>query len=187
MINRPNQNAAMTRAGASVDIKAELDVEPPPVRPSTTSPDVDDALPREDPTFGSLLGSCPMSVALPSLTCKKRAHRDIIALGQKTDQGVGHDEEACCFCFSGFRSWPCSRRYTRGGRTVLKQERLGPQIARTPKGNWIGSVKSKCRTVFHAHARLGRHVCAVQECRRAIGSTGKQPGGPGRVVSSGTR
>lgn len=90
----------MTKAGASVDINAELDVEPPPVSPSTTSPDVDEALPRDDPTLGSLLGSWPTSVAFLCLVhLQNRANSDAIAFGQKTNHGIGHHEQAYCFCF----------------------------------------------------------------------------------------
>lgn len=56
-MKRPNQKPAITKAGSNVDTKAESDVEPPPVNPSTASPVVELALPREEPMLGSLLGS----------------------------------------------------------------------------------------------------------------------------------
>jgi hypothetical protein len=56
MRNKPNQKPAITSAGSRVDTRAESDVELLPVKPSTTSPDVELALPREEPILGSLLG-----------------------------------------------------------------------------------------------------------------------------------
>lgn len=63
MRNKPNQKPAITKAGSRVDTSAESDVEPPPVNPSITSPDVELALPREEPILGSLLGSCTLVVS----------------------------------------------------------------------------------------------------------------------------
>lgn len=62
MRNKPNQKPAITKAGSRVDTRAESDVEPPPVNPSTISPDVELALPREEPILGSLFGSYTLVV-----------------------------------------------------------------------------------------------------------------------------
>lgn len=54
-----NQIVASNNAGSNVDISDEREVEsPPPVMVSSVSDVVDEAFPLEDPTLGSLLGSC---------------------------------------------------------------------------------------------------------------------------------
>ena len=63
MRNKPNQKPAITKAGSRVDTSAESDVEPPPVKPLTTSPDAELALPREEPILGSLLGSYTLVIS----------------------------------------------------------------------------------------------------------------------------
>lgn len=63
MMNNPNQKAAITRAGTRVVRNAESDVEPPIPRSPATSELPEDAFPRDEPTFGSLLGSCLLDIS----------------------------------------------------------------------------------------------------------------------------
>lgn len=57
MRKRPNQNAAMTRAGQRVDSRADPEVELLPTpKPLTNSDEVDDGFPRAEPMLGSLFG-----------------------------------------------------------------------------------------------------------------------------------
>lgn len=58
-----NQMVASSSAGSNVDKRDEIEVEsPPPVTVSNVSVVVDEALPLDDPMFGSLLGSCSTTV-----------------------------------------------------------------------------------------------------------------------------
>lgn len=54
-MNKPNQKQAITKAGHSVDSKADSDVDVP-TSPPISWDESDDAFPREEPTLGSLFG-----------------------------------------------------------------------------------------------------------------------------------
>lgn len=92
-MNKPNQKTAITRAGTSVVRNALSDVEPPIPSPSATSELEELESPRDEPTFGSLLGSCLFKI---SAVINKRGsyhrYQRVLPFDKETREYISHGE-----------------------------------------------------------------------------------------------
>lgn len=92
-MNKPNQKAAITRAGTSVVRNALIDVEPPIPSPPATSELEELESPRDEPTFGSLLGSClfKISAVIDRKGLYHLYHR-VLPFDKETREYISHGE-----------------------------------------------------------------------------------------------